>query len=283
MKILGYARIAAVAVLAMLMLSGTGLAFVVPSSAGPFSFIPCPNNPDYNNLFFDVRRAGDIASGLDVGGTSHCAVNFTGSVGSAGDTWLTRYNGPVSVFNAFQGLCMRADVLINRFDNAKGGGLVALLPGPGVPPVLPPAGEKGLLLLLINNGNTDLLTLNTIDPDDGTIEQLASVTLRSGIVENAWYRLDLKVTAQNPGEVLQVEAKVRSHTVPSDPNSIVDGQIGSTLVYNPNQQLFDLGLQQFGLVGMAAWAKLAKVNTSITNFAALAPAFAPLGFCEEPA
>jgi hypothetical protein len=63
----------------------------------------------------------------------------------------------------------------------------------------------------------------------------------------------------------------------------VDGQIGSTLVYNPNQQLFDLGLQQFGLVGMAAWAKLAKVNTSITNFAALAPAFAPLGFCEEPA
>jgi len=52
-------------------------------------------------------------------------VNFTGSAGSAGDTWLTRSNA--GSFNAFNGTCMQADILINKFNNAKGGGLVALL------------------------------------------------------------------------------------------------------------------------------------------------------------
>ena len=287
MKIASCMRIGAIAVLATLVLSGTGWATALATTAGPFDFAPCPTFPnEYDLNFVEVRRGGpEIAAGLDLGGTLHCAVNFTGSTGSAGDTWLTRYNdfGINNIFNAFQGLCMRADVLINRFNNAKGGGLVALLPGPGVPPVPGAPGDKGLFLLLIDNGNTDRLTLNTIDPDDGAIVQLASVPLGSGIVENAWYRLDLKVTAQNPGEVLLVEAKVRSHTDPSSPSDgTVDGQIGSTLVFNTIGQLFDLGLTQSGFVGMAAWAKSAVVNTSITNFFAQVPAFAPLGNCDQP-
>ena len=31
------------------------------------------------------------------------------------------------LFNGFTGICMEVDILINRFNNAKGGGLVALL------------------------------------------------------------------------------------------------------------------------------------------------------------
>ncbi len=73
---------------------------------------------------------------------------------------------------------MQADILINRFNNAKGGRLVALLQTD--------PGGKGLFLLLINNGNMDRLTLNTIDPDNGKIFDLATVPLGSGIVENAF-------------------------------------------------------------------------------------------------
>jgi hypothetical protein len=44
----------------------------------------------------------------------------------------------------------------------------------------------------------------------------------------------------------------------------VDGLIGSFLQFNGS--LDDLGLAQEGFVGMAAWAKSAVVNTSMTNF-----------------
>ena len=50
------------------------------------------------------------------------------------------------LFNGFTGICMEVDILINRFNNAKGGGPVPLL---NTDP-----GGKGLFLLLINNGNT---------------------------------------------------------------------------------------------------------------------------------
>ena len=121
-------------------------------------------------------------------------MNFTGSAGSAQDTWLTRSNAS---FNAFNTICLQADILINKFNNAKGGGLVALL-NTGT-------GGKGLFLLLINNGNADRLTLNTIDPATGKIGPLVpallpvhvSVPLGSAIVENAWYRLFLLVTPRN--------------------------------------------------------------------------------------
>jgi hypothetical protein len=259
MKIARYGRSVAMAVLATLVLSGTGWATVIPIIVGPFTF--CPPS-QYADNFVEVRRGSEISPGPDPG-TGHCAVNFTGSAGSAGDTWLTRSNA--GSFNAFNGTCMQADILINKFNNAKGGGLVALLQTD--------PGGKGLFLLLIDSGNTDRLTLNTIDPNSGKIVQLpaATVPLGSGIVENAWYRLNLVLTARGVDDSLSVGATVRSHTDPSNPDSDVDGQIGSTLEFNGS--LNNVGLEQDGFVGMAAWAKSAVVNTSMTNFFAASPCF----------
>ena len=259
MKIATCVRIGAIAVLATLVLASTGWAVVVPIVVGPFDFCA---PAEYGGNFVEVRRGSEINS-------ADCAVNFTGLTGAAGDTWLTRYNNsaaPGDIFNTFQGLCLSADVLISKFNNAKGGGLVALLnTNPG---------GKGLFLLLINSGNTDRLTLNTIDPNNGKIVQLpnASVPLGSAIVENAWYRLNVVLNAQDSSDTLSVFATVHSHTNPSDPSdATVDGEIGNPLVFNGS--LHGQGLQQAGYVGMAAWAKSAVVNTSITNFFAAAPCF----------
>ena len=49
----------------------------------------------------------------------------------------------------------------------------------------------------------------------------------------------------------------------------VDGEIGNLLEFHRSLQ--GQGLEQSGSVGMAAWAKSAIVNTSITNFFAAAP------------
>jgi hypothetical protein len=254
MKISRCARIGALAVLATLVLPGTGWAFVPTTLVGPLDFCP-PVEYDVN--FVEVRRNSDISPGGD-----HCAVNFIGLTGSAGDTWLTRYNTASDTFNAFNGICMSADVLINKSNNAKGGGLVALLNTD--------TGAKGLFLLLINNGNTDRLTLNTIDPNDGKIAQLASVPLSSAIAENIWYRMEMTLLAQAPSDLLGVTGRVLSHTDQSNPSdATVDGQIGSALIFNGSLQ--DQGLEQSGYVGMAAWAKSAVVNTRITNFFATAP------------
>src|SRR5262249_31782286 len=141
MKIPRCARIAAIGVLATLVVSGTGWATVVPIDVGPFTFCPVG---EYEANFVEVRRGSESSQGNDPG-TGHCAVNFTGSAGSAGDTWLTRSNA--GSFNSFSSMCMEADILINRFNNAKGGGLVALLQTD--------PGDKGLFFMLIDNGSTD--------------------------------------------------------------------------------------------------------------------------------
>src|SRR5262249_18135523 len=62
-----------------------------------FAGDPCASDLDLGDgkgvsCFRDVRRAGDINAGVDLGGTGHSALNFTGSAGSAGDTWLTMYD-----------------------------------------------------------------------------------------------------------------------------------------------------------------------------------------------
>jgi hypothetical protein len=191
------------AVLATLVLSGTGWAIVVPIEVGPFDFCDLG---EYDDNFVEVRRGGSqISQGPDPG-TGHCAVNFTGGAGAAGDTWLTRSNA--GSFNGFNEICMRADILFNKFNNAKGGGLVALL---NTTP-----GGKGLFLLLINNGNTDRLTLTTIDPASGKIvpvtrggSALFEIPLGSDFVENAWYRLTLVVTARESEDSLSGLALMR--------------------------------------------------------------------------
>jgi len=196
MKIPQCARIAAMAVLATLLMAGAGGAFVVPITAGPFDFC---SPGQYEANFVEVRRGAEIDQGSDPG-THHCAVNFTGSALAAGDTWLTRSNA--GSFNGFNGICMRADILINKFNNAKGGGLVALLDTA--------PGGKGLFVLLIDNGNTDRLTLNTIDPNNGKLVELQTFPV-SSIVENAWYHLELTVNARQFDDSLSLFALMRPH------------------------------------------------------------------------
>jgi hypothetical protein len=91
MKIARCARMGVIAaLLAVLVSSGTGWAFVITVQVGPLDFC----SDEYEDDFTDVRRDSQINSGDDLGGTEHCAVNFTGGAGSAGDTWLTRYDEP---------------------------------------------------------------------------------------------------------------------------------------------------------------------------------------------
>ena len=88
------------------------------------------------------------------------------SIGEATESyerWLRHRTEPRcrSGFGGSSGILVEADILINKFNNAKGGGLVALLQTD--------SGGEGLFLLLIDSGNTDRLTLNTIDPNSGKI------------------------------------------------------------------------------------------------------------------
>ena len=88
----------------------------------------CPIVPALTD-FRDVRRPNDINVGPDLGGTGHTAVNFTGSVGAAGDTWITVYDetpGTSDQTNFTGSINLSADVLSHRVNNKKGGGLLAL-------------------------------------------------------------------------------------------------------------------------------------------------------------
>lgn len=250
MTIQRWTTVAVVAALATLGLAGGAWAW--GNSAGPFDF----SGTQYADEFRDVRRGGDINSGTDLAGGGHSALNFTGSTGSAGDTWITVYKEETA-FDADTGICMHADVLIHRFNNRKGAGLVALLnEGPG---------GNGLALLLYDNGNTDALVLNLVDPNTGKLTKLASVALGSGIAENAWYRVFLNLLGGS-GTELSVNAQVRSHSDPSNPNSSITSLVGSTLLFTGAFE--DLGLEHTGEVGLIASAISAVVDSSATNFEA---------------
>jgi hypothetical protein len=184
----------------------------------PGPVVTCPTTFDfdfsgtqYADCFRDVQRGGQIDAGPDVGGTDHPSLVFTGSIGSAGATWLTVYAdtpstpAPGPTFGA-EILC--ADVLFARFSNTKGAGLVALL-NEGV-------GKRGLALLVSDAGNTDLLRLATVEGDrakQGKLTILSSVPLTNGIAENVWYRLVMTVDPTTP----RVTGKVFTHSLPLDP------------------------------------------------------------------
>ena len=136
--------------------------------------------------FRDVRRPNDITIGPDLGGTGHQALNFTGSAGAAGDTWITVYdpapNPPPVTFGSVH---LSADVLIHPFNNKKGAGLLALYNEA--------ASTKGLALTLYSAGNTDTLVLATVD-QAGKLVTLKTVNLGAAIAENVWYRVSMEVT-----------------------------------------------------------------------------------------
>jgi len=247
----------AIALLATLGFSNTASAQPVDC----FATLDFSDN-QYTACFTDVRRGADINddNALDLGGTGHTALNFTGGAGPAGDTWLTKYtpNGTAVVCDASTtAVTLVADVLIHTYNNTKGAGLVALLDSA--------PGGKGLALMLYDQGNSDALQLATINPATGRLTKLTgSVSLGAGFAENAWYNVAVSVTASLSADLLIVSAGVRRHTIPTDPNSGLAGQVGPQLFFQGG--LSEAGLDSEGEVGIAASAFSTNVNSSVTNF-----------------
>jgi len=206
---------------------------------------------DYTDNFRDILRGGDINAGFDLATLTRPSLNFTGSAGSAGSTWLTVLNG--ETFVDLCQICVSAEVLSHPFNNNKGAGVVALF-NEGT-------GQKGLALLLMNAGNTDVLQLVTVDPA-GKLSLLKSVALGSGIHEDVWYHLTLEVTGLATPTVT-VTGKVFQHSVPSNPNSPLGAQVGTTLSL---AGLLPTGVSHFGEVGLVGRAVSASIATSLTNF-----------------
>lgn len=261
--------------------------FVKPDPPGPG--VPGPAGSDFSIVsvcsspFRSVMRPNDMHGCPDLRGAGRPVLNFTGSapprllernLGSTGNTWLTvfdetphtppAYPTPASDQTIFTGsVNLTADVLIRRFNNKKGAGLLALFNEE--------AGQKGLALILYNNGNTDSLVLATVDqtfvPGDfpgGKLTALRSVALRAGILENVWYRLEMDVVVS--GDDLTVTGRAFRHTSPDDPDSAIGTQVGGTLTTPTLLSLAALGLQGSGEVGVVATAINAVVDSSVTNF-----------------
>src|SRR5262249_25005082 len=232
---------------------------------------PCPSmfdfdfsGTEYTDCFRDVQRGGDIDDNVDVSGTNHRALNFRGSTGSAGATWLTVYDAtpddttPGPIFGR-EVLC--ADVIFARFNNLKGAGLVALL-NEGV-------GQRGLALIVSDAGNTDLLRLAMVEGDptkQGKLTFLKTVPLRGGIAENVWYRLVLALDFRTTPPT--VTGNVFTHTDPRDPNSPLGAPVmpglGPALTYD---QGLPPGVTSPGENAILAQAVSAVVDLSVTNFA----------------
>jgi hypothetical protein len=204
-------------------------------------------------------RGADITIGPGIhSGDGPPLIKFTGSAGSAGGTWLTVFDETpgAPAQNIFTGsVTLGADVRIHSFNNKKGAGLVALF-NEG-------AGQKGLVLIVYNAGNTDSLVLATVD-QTGKLTTLKSVALGAGILENVWYRLTMEVVVN--GDAVTVTGRAFGHDAPDDPDSTVGTQVGGTLTTPTPLSLTALGLQGSGEVGIVASAISAVVDSSVTNF-----------------
>jgi hypothetical protein len=251
----------------------TGPATELDGPAYPVVAATCPSVFDFDfsanaylRCFRDLVRGDEITAGQDLGSTGHTSLNVRGSSGSTPSTWLTVYDatpatpaaGPI--FGA-QTLC--ADILTVPFNNIKGAGLVALL-NEG-------AGKNGLALVIHEAGNTDTLFLATVDGDPskkGKLTTLASVPLSTstpleeGISGKRWYRLIMIVDPASP----TVTGKVFRHSTPTDPNSALDAQVGTTLTYHPDPAVLPPGVASTGENGILGSSISAVLNVSVTNF-----------------
>ena len=221
----------------------TGDDFEVAQTPATFQFVSLTD-------FRGVRRKPDINKGPDLCGTGHHSINFTGSTGSASDTWITVYDpagNPV-----FSSVSLSADVMLQKFNNLKGAGLLALFNEA--------TDEKGLALIVNDNGNTDTLQLVTVD-QAGKRVVLQSVALKAGIKECVWYHLTMDVLVN--GANVSVTGNVYEHVTKSDPGSSLGSQVGSTLSFAGPRPT---GVEATGEVGVVATATSAVVNASVTNF-----------------
>jgi len=224
--------------------------------------------------FRDVRRPNDINIGLDLGGTGHQALNFTGNAGAAGDAWITVYDpAPTPPSTTFGRVTLSADVLIHTFNNKKGAGLLALYnEAPS---------KKGLALTLYSAGNTDTLVLATVD-QAGKLVTLKAVSLGAAIVENVWYRVGMAVSVD--AGLVSVVGTVVKHEVPADPDSALTTQVGPSLTFSAALGAGALaGVDATGEVGILAAAVSAANSSSVTNILIDAPTVdAPPLVCAPP-
>ena len=212
----------------------------------------------YPDCFREVQRGDGITPGMDLGLMRHTSLNITGSAGAGGATWLTVVDqAPTDTAedNNYGSEFLCADILIQRFDNTKGAGVVAFL-NEGV-------GKKGLALILYNAGNTDRLVLATVEghpAQAGKVQVVKSLSLGGLIQENAWYRVLLTALVDGPPQIM---GQVFKHAVGTDPNSPIS-QVGGTLVYTP--QSLPVGVEPLGQNAIIGSAFGAVVNASVTNF-----------------
>jgi hypothetical protein len=211
---------------------------------------------EYEENFRDVRRGSDINAGTEPP-NAHPALRFTGSAGAAGDTWITVLDDvpetpAADTLFSDDCLVLSADVIIHPFNNTKGVGLLALFNED--------TGDKGLALVVLNQGNSDRLALMTVDKA-GNRAVLASVPLGGGIQEHVWYRLNFSI--ERTGAAVQVEGSVIRHQTPTDPDSPLAAPVGAPLTFSGP---LPAGVEQTGQVGLVAVAVSAVVNSSVTNF-----------------
>lgn len=257
----------------------SGLAIVAAplAQAAPITFTATDydNSPTQTFGFFrDIYNGGMINSGLDLGGaaTAGCpatscsspgtnnALNFTGEDNNASP------KGRVTIFdttpidgtvkNLFSGdMTMSADILISRFNNGKGAGLVTLF-NEG-------AGNTGLALFLTNAGNSDSFSIKLEQQTGVDVTNLSNVALGNVIAQDTWYRLVLDLDFNGPD--FTVTGKIFSHSVATDPNSALGGQVGATLTHTDFAP-WDAGLSNPYEIGLVARGVSAVVDTSVTNF-----------------
>src|SRR5262249_10207561 len=71
---------------------------------------------EYQDHFRGILRAGDITPGTDLAGGGHSSLNFKGSTGSAGSTWLTVFEGSTPLPEDACALEVEADILFHTFN-----------------------------------------------------------------------------------------------------------------------------------------------------------------------
>lgn len=209
---------------------------------------------------------GAINRGLDLGGTGHSVLNFTGTYGAGRGEWLTVLdttagNVDPQTLSVAGGLSVSMDILYHTFNNVRDIGAVALYD------TLDVSGAKGLALLLKNAGNSDgqsveLVYQTGLAYPDNASASLASKFLGSQIGPDQWYCLVLDIAVV--GDSVSVVGNVYGHTTPTNPNSALTAALVTPLTYTGS--VTGLGLHNPGEIGIVACASSAAVNGSVTNF-----------------
>ena len=220
--------------------SGSVTSFCADYSNG----LPPNGTPQTFGLFTDIRRNPEINAG-----PGNCNLNFTGFANNASDMWITLLRPPFSPITTFGSVEVEGNIVIHTFNNRKGIGWVALYSN---------STKRGIFLGVFDNGNTDGLTLMTFDSSTGQATALKNIPLGSKILENAEYNLELQVVVG--GDAFHVHGSVQPGA------SDIDDCTGENTCLEFDGSLSALALPSSGEIGIAAWAKLAVVDSSVLSF-----------------